>query len=50
MIARAMRLPYALRIASTELNVLASLRLRKVISTLASDYVTYQVTVYLYWV
>ena len=46
MIARAMRLPYALRRASTELNVLASLRLRKVISTLAYECVTYQVTLY----
>lgn len=48
MIVRAMRGPYALWRASAELNVLASLRLRKVISTLASDCVTYQVTFYLY--
>ena len=48
MIVRAMRLPYALRRASAELNVLASFRLRKVISTLKSDCVTHQVTFYLY--
>ena len=46
MIVRAMRGPYALWRALAELNVLASLRLRKVISTLVSVYVTYQVTFY----
>ena len=45
---RAMRGPYALWRALAELNVLASFRLRKVISTLVSVYITYQVTFYLY--
>ena len=48
MIVRTMRGPYAFWRASAELNVLASLRLRNVISTLASNCVTYQVTFYLY--
>ena len=46
MIVRAMRGPYALWRASAELNVLASFRLRKVISTLTSECVTHQVTNY----
>ena len=46
MIVRAMRVPYSLRRMLAELNVLASFRRRKVISTFSSNCVTYQVTDY----
>ena len=48
MIVRAMRSPYAFWRALLELNVLASLRLRKTISTPVSYFITLGVTLYRY--